>query len=71
MSYSEQLLKLYLGTKGIKDLCDNEIIHCRTKNKWLKSNFMNRKLVDIGFKYYPISNLSIDTLNNLILEGYE
>lgn len=71
MSYSENILKKYLGTRGIKTLIDNKIIHNRTKNKWLKENYMNVNLSDIGFKYYPISEITIEIINELEHEGYE
>ena len=71
MSHSQEKLKLHFGTKGLKELIDNDIIHIRTKNKWLKSNFLGKKVSDIGFKYYSISEITKDLLETLIKEGYK
>lgn len=72
MHFSEKILKKYLGTKGIKSLIDNEYITGRTKNKWLKSSFLNKNVLHIGFKYYHVSDKNIkDIISNLILEGYQ
>lgn len=71
MSYSENILKSYLGTKGLKSLIDQNTITTKTKNKWLKSNYMNKNVSDIGFKYYPISEINSHMLDKLIEEGYE
>lgn len=71
MSYSESILKSYLGTKGLKSLIDKNLITIKTKNLWLKNNFLGKNVSDIGFKYYPISEVNEKLLNNLINEGYE
>jgi hypothetical protein len=71
MSYSDKILKQYLGTGGIVQLCDNKVIRNRTKNIWLKNNFLGKNVADIGFKYYELSKINPSIVHNLIIEGYE
>jgi len=72
MSYSESILKTYFGTMGIKNLIDNnKIVSNRNKNVWLKENHLNKKISDIGgFKYYPISEITMELIYSLEKEGY-
>ena len=72
MSYSEPILKTYFGTKGIKNLIDNnKIVNNKNKNVWLKENHLNKKISDIGgFKYYPISKITMELIHSLEKEGY-
>ena len=72
MSYSEPILKTYFGTKGIKNLIDNnKIVNNKNKNVWLKENHLNKKISGIGgFKYYPISKITMELIHSLEKEGY-